>query len=183
MTTIGEFRIFFSAINAGRYFNAVPLPSLQTAMHRYFATGDRALVRLARLYLGSFAVFATTLTLLFPLVYKAAFDEPTFGRLPLLFASTFTLVQPLSYLIYSSRRDSAAFNVTLSVTVSAATAWMFYLLFQSTSNAGLSASASIATLTVIYTAVSFLTARWTRRAEVSPDGRYAHSLSGSIRSG
>lgn len=183
MAMIGEFRIFLSAINAGRYFNAVPLPRLQTAIHRYFAVGDRALTRLSRLYLVSFAVFAITLTVLFPIAYATTFGEPTFGRLSLAFASTFILVQPLSYVIYSSRSDAAAFNVTLSVGVSAATAWMFYLLFKMSGNAGLSASASIATLTVIYSAVSYFTARSKRHAEASPIRRFPDNMSSGFRSG
>src|SRR5690606_22142791 len=55
-STIGAFRIFMAAINAGRYFNLVPLPSLQAATHRFVAEGDRSVFEMAKRYIASFAV-------------------------------------------------------------------------------------------------------------------------------
>lgn len=155
-SVIGEFRIFMAAIGAGRYFNMVPLPSLQTAIHRFSINEDRSLIGMARLYMASFAVFTVAMVVLFPVAYSLAFGEPSFSRTALIFASFFVLVQPLSYLVYTTWKGTTFFNVALPVILSITTAGGFYLLFLWTQKADVAVSVCIAALTTVYLFAAYL---------------------------
>lgn len=122
-STIGQFRIVLSAINAGRYFNIVPLAKIQAEIHR--RSDD--LAGIAKQYLASFLAFQVAMVTVFPEVYSFLFGDREFTRIAVYFASLFILLQPLTYAAFRRAHLRPGFNAMMSIGVATALVTVFAL--------------------------------------------------------
>ena len=115
-TVIGQYKIFVSAIMAGRYFNLVPLPQVQVYLQTVLTNGHSGETRNAFLkYIVSFAIFGLLASLVFPILFDIAFEDRQFSRLALALSVGAILLQPSAYAVLASRGKNKRAIATISI--------------------------------------------------------------------
>jgi len=121
-TEIAAFRIFISALNAGRYANVVSLPRLQVALQNRFFTvpgGNGPNERVIRTYGYCLIVYLIALAALFPSVFAHLFGQAPFGPFATLFSGLLVLLQPLAYAVVAFRTSHQRVSAVLFVGLAA----------------------------------------------------------------
>lgn len=127
-TVIGQYKIFVSAIMAGRYCNLVPLPQAQMYLQRACTQGLGKETSEALLsYILSFGVFVIIATLSFPLLFDYVFEDRHFSRMALLLSFGAILVQPAAYAVLASSGQNNA-SITIISLIACALLGGFFIL-------------------------------------------------------
>lgn len=124
---IGEFRVFVSALNAGRYFNPVPVAQIQKSIEDW--ARDSAVpdgFKLGKIYIVATVGYGVLLVALFPTAYSWVFGTPTFTRPETGLAVGFLLLQPISYAAMAFARTRGRNSAVPSIICAAAMLAIFY---------------------------------------------------------
>lgn len=125
---IGEFRVFVSAVSAGRNFNLVPLPKLQVAISKALSGGYESELNVFVRYVIGLILFSVALVVVFPIAYGFVLGPFTFSRFSILLGVAFIVLQPLAYSVYWAHKGVGVLNVLLPPLVSIFIALIFWAL-------------------------------------------------------
>lgn len=116
---IGQYKIFVSAIMAGRYFNLVPMPQLQFYIQKTSVIGSsKEAHALFTRYFGSFLIFALLISASLPLLFDFFFEERLFSHGSLLLSVAAVLIQPIAYSVSVSYNEKNNVITLISIAAS-----------------------------------------------------------------
>lgn len=116
-SSIGEYRVFVSAVSAGRYFNLIPLPQLQVALSGDGVFSEKLRSRTVLLYISGVLSFSAAMVGLFPFFFEIFIGSVSHSRLALALGATFVLLQPLAYAVFWRFRGASLWNIILPVAI------------------------------------------------------------------
>ena len=98
-TEIAAFRIFLSAINAGKFFNLIPVSVLQSRFSlNAKETRDFEVSRDILTHFSCIFIYSCLLSIFFPFLYSIFYGEHYFSLISLLLSGLYLAMQPLGYI-------------------------------------------------------------------------------------
>lgn len=130
---IGQFKIFTSVVNAGRYFNIVPIQKIQVSISNYVYFGAihrKDLIKDLYLFCSCIAVFSLLTTLMITDFFILFYSPIDISFYYTILCCTALLIQPLSYgllcVFDKNNKNPSIFYLLLSLLM----AFVTYLLLE-----------------------------------------------------